>query len=311
MPRKIDRCGDRRQVLVGERGRIGSTGLEVRVGVPPFEHDGEVGSVQLAGGHLRRADVLRRLDQRHRRVDVVGRTTSHARWSARVDRPHRETLCEHGVVSRLVQLRRREMEPRGVFDPDDLALDRLLETSIPDVDERMELVHREEVRDPVAELLGDEPGVVRERLGGVSGSPPSTVLQRLWQVPVVQRRERLDPRREQLVDQAAVEVDAGRVRLADAVREDPWPGDREPVRIDAQLSHERDILAIAMVVIVRDVPGITVADLPGSVGVGVPDRRTLPVLPSRALDLIRGGRHAPPEPLRERAGTGSIVRAHR
>ena len=40
------------------------------------------------------------------------------------------------------------------------------------------------------------------------------VLQRLRQVPVVERGERLDAGREQLIDQSAVEVEALGVRLA-------------------------------------------------------------------------------------------------
>ena len=72
-----------------------------------------------------------------------------------------------------------------------------------------ELVDGEVVFHAVAQLLGHLAGVVSERLHRFLGPPaPVPVLQRLGQVPVVQRPERLDARRQQLVDQAAVEVDA-------------------------------------------------------------------------------------------------------
>ena len=51
-------------------------------------------------------------------------------------------------------------------------------------------------------------GVLGEALGGVARRPAAGVLQRLRQVPVVERRDRLDAALEQPVDEPAVEVDA-------------------------------------------------------------------------------------------------------
>ena len=82
-----------------------------------------------------------------------------------------------------------------------------VEPLVASVHERGELVDREEVLDAVAELLGHVPGEVGERLGGSFDCQPPCVLERLRQVPVVERHEGLDAGGEQLVDEAAVEVE--------------------------------------------------------------------------------------------------------
>jgi hypothetical protein len=92
------------------------------------------------------------------------------------------------------------------------------------VHERAELVDREEVPHAVAELLGDVGSVVPECLGRVPVLPSALVLERLRQIPVVERGERRDARRDQLVHQPVVKVEAFRVRRARALREDARPG---------------------------------------------------------------------------------------
>ena len=68
--------------------------------------------------------------------------------------------------------------------------------------ERGELVDRKEVLHAVAELPGDVAGVGGECLGGVLRLPAAVpVLERLGEVPVVERREGLDAGREQFVDE--------------------------------------------------------------------------------------------------------------
>ena len=62
----------------------------------------------------------------------------------------------------------------------------------------------------------DDLGVLREGVDGLAGRPAAAILERLRQVPVVQRDERLDAVREQLVDEAVVEVEAGLVHAAAA-----------------------------------------------------------------------------------------------
>ena len=62
--------------------------------------------------------------------------------------------------------------------------------------------------DPVAEPLRHDRGVIGERQGGGTGRPAARILERLGQIPVVQRHERRDPVPEQLVDEPVVEVEA-------------------------------------------------------------------------------------------------------
>src|SRR5262245_7836988 len=166
-----------------------------------------------------------------------------------------------------------------------------------EIDECAKLVDREEMADAVAQLLGHVAGVVRERIDGVAVLPSTLVLQRLRQLPVIQRGERRDPGSDQLVDQAVVEVETLRVWLTGPGREDARPGDGEPIRVRAEVLHQRDILLIAMIVVVCDVAGIAVLDVAWCVGIGVPDRGTLAIFIPRALDLVRGRAGAPKEPV--------------
>ena len=102
-------------------------------------------------------------------------------------------------------------------------------------DERF--VQRHPVGDPVAEPRRDHVGVVGECFGGCSDGPPALVLERLREVPVVQRREGPNAGREQRVDQAVVEVETTRVDLPPALRHDARPGDREPIGVEVEASH--------------------------------------------------------------------------
>ena len=58
----------------------------------------------------------------------------------------------------------------------------------------LRLVQGDPAADAVAERLGHDRGVVAEALGGVADRPAALVLQRLRQVPVVERGDRLDAR---------------------------------------------------------------------------------------------------------------------
>jgi hypothetical protein len=157
---------------------------------------------------------------------------------------------------------------------------------------------------PIAELLGDVARVLGERLRSVRRLPAAEpVLECLRQVPVVQGREGLDADGEQLVDEAAVEVDPFRIRLARAFREDPRPRDREPVRRGADRFEQRDVFPVPVVVVVGDVAVVVVLDVPGRVRVRVPDRQALAVLVPSALDLTRRRRDAQWKPSgKRRAG---------
>ena len=119
------------------------------------------------------------------------------------------------MVANLVQACRRQLEAGGEQTG-----------PVPPFHECGELVDGEKVLDPVAELLSDIARVVRKRLGRVAGFPATdTVLKRLRQVPVIERRERLDAVGEQLVHQAAVEVQPFQIWSTNAFRENAWPRD--------------------------------------------------------------------------------------
>ena len=109
-------------------------------------------------------------------------------------------MGEHGVVPRLVEPRPRQGEPR-----------REGAVAVAQLDEGAHLVQGEELADPVAQLRGDEARIGGEGLGGVARFPAAAILQRLRQVPVIERGEGHDAVGQQLVDQPVVEGEALRV----------------------------------------------------------------------------------------------------
>ena len=116
----------------------------------------------------------------------------------RADRLHGEAVRQRDVVADLVQLRRRQFEAGRVDAP-----------AVAEIHEASGFVDREDILDAVAQALRHIAGVIRERLRGVAGLPAAdAVLQRLRQIPVIQRRIGLDAVGQQFVDQAVVEVEA-------------------------------------------------------------------------------------------------------
>ena len=89
-------------------------------------------------------------------------------------------------------------------------------------------------RDPIAEAVEHDPGVVDEGPDGLAVAPAARRLEGERQVPVIQGRDRSDPGRQELVDQTIVEVEAALVDRAPTRRDDPRPGDGEPIRADAE-----------------------------------------------------------------------------
>src|SRR3546814_6965653 len=73
---------------------------------------------------------------------------------------------------------------------------------------------------------------------------------------VVERGERLNPVREQFVDQPLVEIEPGVIDAPGAVGQHPPPGDREAVRLQPERLHQRHVVAPAAVMIARDLAGV-------------------------------------------------------
>ena len=100
---------------------------------------------------------------------------------------------------------------------------------------------------------------------------------------------------------AVVEVEAGLVHASAALGQDPRPRDREAVRRQAELAHQRDVLAVAVVEVARDRAVLAVPNLARRRAEAIPDALAAAVLDRCALDLVRGGRGAPDEAWREGA----------
>ena len=163
------------------------------------------------------------------------------------------------------------------------------------------LVVRDPVPDAVAEPAGDRLDVLGERIDGVAHGPAACVLDRLRRVPVEERHVRRDAVAEQLVDEPVVEVEALLVHVSAPARDDARPRDREAERVEPELAHERDVVAIAVVEVARDRAVVAVAHLAGRRAEAIPHALAAAVLVRGALDLVRRRRRAPDEVGRERA----------
>ncbi len=151
----------------------------------------------------------------------------------------------------------------------------------------------------VPEPLGDGVRVRGEAVRRVPYEPAAALLQRQRRVPVEERRHGPYARRAQFVDEPVVEVQAGLVDGAAAVGVDAGPGEGEAVRADAEPRQQGDVLAVAVVVVAGDRGVAAVLDPAGLGGEDVPGGGRPAGFARSALDLLRGGGHAPQEVLRE------------
>src|SRR5262249_15265089 len=127
--------------------------------------------------------------------------------------------------------------------------------------EHRALIEREEVPRPVAELLGTVAAMGGECRGGAAPSPPAAILQRLRQVPVIERREWRDAVGDEVVEEPVVEIEALRIWRAGALREYPRPRNREPIRSSGEGLHRLHVVSISVIVIIGDVAVVVGADL--------------------------------------------------
>ena len=154
--------------------------------------------------------------------------------------------------------------------------------------------------------------VVDEAVHGVARRPAAAVLQRLRQVPVVERQVGLHAAREQAVDEAFVEVQALGVPGAAAGGLHARPADREAVGVDPSAAiRSRSPQPVARG---RRPPS---PSLPSAMAPGRRQKRSqidspLLVRGSGPLDLEAAGRHAPDEVVGEALrGVEGLVRQAR
>src|SRR5687767_7794292 len=115
----------------------------------------------------------------------------------------------------LVEAARRQLQSRSVYA-----------NSVPQLDERAELIDREKVFHSIRKTLGNITGIIAERLRGIARLPTTAVvLQRLRQVPVIESGKWLNVVSEQFIDQAVVEIETFWVWRTGALRKYPRPGD--------------------------------------------------------------------------------------
>ena len=117
-----------------------------------------------------------------------------------------------------------------------LAAGSVLPESVPEPRDHPRLALRDPMPDAVAETVAHDVDVLGERFGRLTDGPAAALLERLREIPVVERHEGLDARREQLVDQPIVEVETCAVRPAASFREDTRPRDREAERVQPELA---------------------------------------------------------------------------
>src|ERR1044072_9287643 len=103
---------------------------------------------------------------------------------------------------------------------------------------------------------------------------------------MIQRRERLDAVRQQLVDKAIVEIEAPWIWRAGPFREDARPCDRESIGPCTQRLHELDVFLVETIVVGRGIAVAVVGDGPGRVRKTVPDRWAAAVFVHGSLALI-------------------------
>ncbi len=147
----------------------------------------------------------------------------------------------------------------------------------------------------VVQRLEDGTRVVRKANGGVAYRPASGVLERLRQVPVIERRHRIDAGRSEGIDEPPIEVEPTLFDRAASVGHYPRPSDRKAVHLDPEPRHERDVLAKARVMVGGDVARVAATDRPRTSHERVPDRRPSPVSACCSFDLVRRRRDAPCE----------------
>src|SRR5919204_591664 len=280
---EVERLCDQVEVAVGDvvsTSDVRLVQLEHVLGVRTAEERVEEPAVAVSVQPQRRRLVLAR--GRRRPDDCqVERDPDAAAVAARTERLHRGSV------------RQQEVMRDAQREPPVLRSGRLRPVRMAEEGGHPRLVVRDPVVDGVTELVEHDLRVLGEPLDDVARSPTARILQRLRQIPVVERREWDDLALAQPGGETAVEVQALAIRAAAAVRLDSRPRDREAVALQPERPHQVEVLAPAEVVLARGLAGVAAVHVPVLRSEAIPDRLAAPVDLRRALDLVRGGRCAP------------------
>ena len=171
----------------------------------------------------------------------------------------------------------------------------VLAVAIAVVGHDLRFVQRDPTGHPVTEGLRADRGVLGEPVSGITYRPAALVLELLGQVPVVQRGRGRDAVLGELVQQRSIVVQALGVGRAAAAGLHARPGDGEPVGLQTERGHQRDVLSVTVIGVAGDVAGVPAADVAGRMAEGVPHRRAPAVGARRPFDLVSGRRRSPGE----------------
>ncbi len=144
-------------------------------------------------------------------------------------------------------------------------------------------------------MIENDFGVVGERICGLPVVPPASIFEVLGKIPVVERRHAPDTVCLELLTEVDVVLEPLLIDRPINVYDDPWPGDGESVRLEAELGHEGNVLLVSVILVGGESPIITTHDGPKFVGEGIPDGRDPSIFGDGALYLVARGGAAPEE----------------
>ena len=173
---------DRLQIPVGDRRQDRREVVEHVLGICPAQHGVENPAVPVPVGARERLEIAVRVGQRME-GDEIDRDADAGAGGLAAEHVRREAVGEENVVG--------GGERVGVALP----AGRVLARSVAEPADDPGLALRDPVANAVAEAGRDDLDVLGEGLGRVAHGPAAAVLERLRQVPVVERRERLDAAR--------------------------------------------------------------------------------------------------------------------
>jgi hypothetical protein len=173
---------------------------------------------------------------------------------------------------------------------------------VADAGERFGFVENDPLADAIAQRLRHRARILGETFRRIAIGPAAVVLERLRQVPVIQRDDGANARFEHRIGDALVVIQSPGVHASAARGLDSRPCNRVTIALDVQLAQQRDVLEVAMIAIARQVAVVAVLDAARRVREAVPDGFAFAVFLPGTLDLIGRGGCAPDEIRRKAHG---------